>query len=349
MQYELRTLVIEPKRKTFTNLAERYGDRPASRYEEGSVEVQAAESFHYRPLWDPQHELFDPRWSALKLTDPDSFTDPRQYYYAPYVTARAHLHEAFAATLDYLDKRDLLSRLPAPWAAVLGELVVPLRHYESGAQMILTYGCRFAHGSTVEQCCSFAAFDRIGNAQLLSRAGIALGGGTDVLLTKAKTAWTTAAALQPLRRLTEELLVEKDWAVALTGLDLTDQLLYALVYRHLDEAALLAGAGGYSLIAQHLAGWFADQRRWVDALQEAWAADPQHGAANSAVLAAVLEDVLPRAQAAVGALAAAADVLVGADCGPAVTVAAQAARDRIAALPAAPVQTAPVQTAPKEA
>ena len=69
MQYELRTLVIEPRRKTFTNLAERYGDRPASRYEEGSVEIQATANFHYRPLWDPQHELYDPRWSALRLTD----------------------------------------------------------------------------------------------------------------------------------------------------------------------------------------------------------------------------------------------------------------------------------------
>jgi len=31
MQYELRTQVIEPKRKTFDNLVARYGDRPASR------------------------------------------------------------------------------------------------------------------------------------------------------------------------------------------------------------------------------------------------------------------------------------------------------------------------------
>jgi len=338
VQYELRTLVIEPRRKTFTNLAERYGDRPASRYEEGSVEIQATENFHYRPLWDPQHELFDPRWSELRLTDPDSFTDPRQYYYAPYVTARAHLHEAFAATLDYLDKRGLLARLPGPWAALLGGLVIPLRHYESGAQMISTYGCRFAYGSTVEQCCSYAAFDRVGNAQLLSRVGLALGDGSDALLAEAKAAWTGAAALQPLRRLTEELLVEKDWAVALTGLDLTDQLLYALAYRHLDEAALLGGAGGYSLIAQHLAGWFADQRRWIDALQAAWAADPQYGAANAAALAAAAEQVMPRAQVAVGALAAAADELVGADCGPAVAAAAQAARSTITAL-----------TAPKEA
>jgi len=47
VQYELRTQVIEPPRKTFTHLVRRYGDRPASRYEEGSVDIQAKENFHY--------------------------------------------------------------------------------------------------------------------------------------------------------------------------------------------------------------------------------------------------------------------------------------------------------------
>ena len=56
MQYELRTQVIEPPRKTFTHLVTRYGDRPASRYEEGTIDIQPKENFHYRPLWDPAHD-----------------------------------------------------------------------------------------------------------------------------------------------------------------------------------------------------------------------------------------------------------------------------------------------------
>ena len=39
MQIELRTQVIEPRRKTFQHLIDRYGDRPASRYEEGTVDL----------------------------------------------------------------------------------------------------------------------------------------------------------------------------------------------------------------------------------------------------------------------------------------------------------------------
>ena len=56
------------------------------------VDIQATENFHYRPLWDPAHELYDVGYSALRLTDPYSFLDPRQYYYAPYVISRAAAH-----------------------------------------------------------------------------------------------------------------------------------------------------------------------------------------------------------------------------------------------------------------
>lgn len=107
--------------------------------------------------------------------------------------------------------------------------------------------------------------------------------------------------LQPLRKYTELLLVEKDWAAQHVGLDLVDQLVYGLLYNHLDEAALLGGAGGYSLVAQHLAGWFTDNRRWVDALYAAWGNDPEHGAANKTELAALVARLLPGAtEAALG-------------------------------------------------
>jgi phenol hydroxylase P1 protein len=346
VQYELRTQVVEPKRKTFQHLIDRYGDRPASRYEEGSIAIQATENFHYRPLWAPTHEIYDETWSALRLTDPDAFTDPRQYYYAPYVTARAHLHEAFSATLDYLAQRDLLDRLPEPWKADLADVVLPLRHYESGAQMISTYGCRFAYGSTVEQCLSYAAFDRVGVAQLLSRVGIALDGGSDALLVTAKATWTDAPSMQPLRKLTEELLVEPDWAVSTIGVDLVDQLAYTLLYRHLDEAALLGGAGGYSLIAQHLSTWFSDHRRWVNALLKAWVDDPAHGAANAATIRETVDRLLPQALAAVTALAQVADGHVDAGCVAAVEVAAAELQANFdALLPSTPLPS----TTPQEA
>ena len=334
MQYELRTQVIEPPRNTFTHLVARYGDRPASRYAEGSIDIQAKANFHYRPLWDPAHEIYDEAFSAFRLTDPYSFTDPRQYYYAPYVTSRAAMADAVASTLDYLDSRQLLARLPEAWSAVLGELVVPLRHYESGAQMVSCDVARFGFGTTITQCAAYAAFDRIGNAQALSRVGIALGGGTAELLGDAKTRWVEDASLQGLRRYVEELFLEKDWGRALIRLDVADRLLYGLFFGRLDDAAIEAGAGSYSLVAQHLSSWFKDQRTWVDALYKAWVADPETGAENARLLAATSAEALSAALVALGPVATRVDELVGAGAAESLESTATAVRDAVAALTA---------------
>lgn len=311
MQYELKTQVIEPLRQTFTPLIERYGDKPATRYQEGTIGLQATENFHYRPTWDADRELYDPDYSALKLTDPDSYTDPRQYYYTPYVTNRAAMHEAFGKTLDYVTDHGLLERTPGHWQKLIAEVIIPLRHYESGAQMLYSNACRFSYGATVAQCLSYEGFDRIGNAQLISRVGIALGEQTSATLKAAKALWLEAPDLQGLREVVEKLLVEQDWAVGVIGLDMVDELIDALVYRYLDEEAILGGAGAYSLLAQHVGSWWAEHRKWLDPLYKAWLADEQYGEANKAAITEAVNTWLPQALGAVVLLADRADDLAG--------------------------------------
>ena len=90
MQIDLRTVAIPPQRQTFTHVAARLGaDKPASRYQEATWDVQANANFHYRPTWDPDHEIFDASRTALVMQDWYAFKDPRQYYYSSYVLARA--------------------------------------------------------------------------------------------------------------------------------------------------------------------------------------------------------------------------------------------------------------------
>ena len=55
------------------------------------------ENFHYRPTWDAERELYDQNYTALRLTDPYAYTDPRQYYYTPFV---ANAAERYAFTSD---------------------------------------------------------------------------------------------------------------------------------------------------------------------------------------------------------------------------------------------------------
>jgi phenol hydroxylase P1 protein len=311
VQYEVRYQVIEPKRHTYQNVIDRFGDQPASRYLEATLDVEPRENFHYRPTWAQGRELYDPRYTRLRLTDPYEFTDPRQLYYTPYVTSRSAFHEEFGKTLAYLEQRDLLARLPAGWRQLLETVVVPLRHYESGAQLVSVAGARFAYGTSVEQCCTFAAFDRIGNAQLLSRVGIAVGGGTANSLAIAKQAWLEEPYLQPLRRYTERAMVTADWAEALVAVDIADSLLYPLLYRRLDERALQSGANAYSLVAQHLGTWFDDQRRWLDALYTAWRTDPELADVNHRELNGIDARWRPQAEEAVAAIAGAIAELTG--------------------------------------
>jgi phenol/toluene 2-monooxygenase (NADH) P1/A1 len=181
--------------------------------------------------------------------------------------------------------------------------VLPLRHYESGAQLISINASRFAYGTTVEQPACFAAFDRIGNAQLLSLVGLALAGGAADTLSEAKKNWLYSTPLQGLRKLVEELLVEPDWAVGLIGLDLADQQLYPMLYEHLDERALYRNALAYSLFARHFNDWFANHRKWLTALLKAWTKDPQHAESNLKVLGEITNRWYPQVSAAVHSFA----------------------------------------------
>jgi hypothetical protein len=62
MQIDLRTVSIKPLRQTFDHIARRIGpDKAATRYQEGTLDVQATHNFHYRPTWDPDHEISMPR------------------------------------------------------------------------------------------------------------------------------------------------------------------------------------------------------------------------------------------------------------------------------------------------
>ena len=97
-------------------------------------------------------------------------------------------------------------------------------------------------------------------------------------------------------------MVTGDWAEGILAIDLIDRELYQLLYQSLDQPALLGGAAAYSLFSQHLAGWYADQRKWVDALVACWADDPEHGPANQAHLDRITTAWQPRAQHAAAAL-----------------------------------------------
>jgi phenol hydroxylase P1 protein len=300
MQIDLRTVSITPLRQTFDHIAARVGgDKAASRYIEATMDVQANANFHYRPTWDPAHEIFDPARTKITMADWYAFKDPRQLYYGTYTQSRARMQEVAEADFEFVESRGLAAGYDDGARRIALDFYLPLRHVAWGANMNGAAMCAYGYGTAITQPCLYQGMDQLGIAQYLTRLGLALGQQGDV--EAAKHAWLNAPAWQPLRRYVEDTLVLKDWfelyvaqSVALDG------LLFPLAYKEVD-AALAAKAGPtVSMLTRFQADWFEDSCKWVDAVVKTAAGE---NPANKALLQQWLAHWRGRALAAVEPIA----------------------------------------------
>lgn len=261
---DLRTVAIQPLRNTFDHIVERFGDKPASRYQEGSYRVQAEGNFHYRPTWAPQYEIFDPSRTALVMADWYSFKDPRQFYYGTYTLARAKMEENAEGAFTFVEQRGLAASFDADARATALAVLMPLRHVAWGSNTNNAAMCAYGYGTTFTQPCLYHGMDQLGIAQYLTRVGLMLG-GTDALAA-GKQAWVEADAWQPLRRLVEDMMVVSDPIELYIAQNLAlDGLLYPLVYRDIDTAITVKAGPTVSMLLQFQTEWFTETTKWIDA------------------------------------------------------------------------------------
>lgn len=273
MQIDLRTVSITPLRQTYNHIAERQGaDKPASRYIEGTMNVQPDANFHYRPTWDPEHELFDPRRTRLVMKDWYALKDPRQFYYGAYTQARARMQEVAEADFEFVETRGLADRFDDGARRVALDFYVPLRHVAWGANMNGAYQCAYGYGTAITQPCLYAGMDQLGIAQYLTRLGLLL--GTPGELEAGKQAWLEAPAWQPLRRLVEDTWVMKDWFELYVAQNVVlDGVLFGLAYKEVDQALSERAGPVVSMLTRFQAEWAQDANKWVDAVMKVAAAE----------------------------------------------------------------------------
>mgnify|MGYP000863705328 FL=1 len=283
MTIEIKTLKVEPRRQTFGHIARRLGaDKPASRYEEATFDIQATGNFHYKPLWGADHWHYDPRRTAIVMADWYALRDPRQYYYASYNIARAAQYQNTESNFEFVEKRNLLAQVDADWRDTVAFYLLPLRHMEWGANNNSADMCDRGYGAAVTIPCIFAAGDHLGMAQIIGRIGLLLDGNSGRLLEQAKTRWMDAPEWQGLRRVMEDSMVTKDWFELFVAQHLVmDGVLYPLVYGTFDVAGQRHGATGLSMLTEFMADWFTEHSRWVDAVIKTAAAESD---ANRALL-----------------------------------------------------------------
>lgn len=268
MNIEIKAEDFTPRRSTFSHVARRYGeDRPASRYDEATLDVQATTNFHYRPLWAPEYEIFDVKRTAVVMDDWYSFADPRQYYYATYNINRAGMNAAADRAFEFVEDRDLVARVDDEWLDLVRHYLIPLRHYEWAADLNSLRITDYGYGTRVTSAAMFAACDRLGMAQLITRIGLVLDGNTDAGLERGRQAWLEAADWQGVRRMVEDTLVVEDWFETFVAQYLAaDGILHPLVYGVFDDAGLERGGTAVSMMCEFMVDWMKDNARWVDAL-----------------------------------------------------------------------------------
>lgn len=317
MTIEIKTSTLEPVRNTFEHIKRRFGDKPASRYQEASYDVAPQANFHYRPLWQPDKLLNDESRTAVVMEDWYAFRDPRQYYYGTYVQARAKLQEVTENNYAFFEKRGLAERMGEEVRGKIERCLLPLRHAELGANMNNVLGCAYGTATVLTQGLLYCGMDRLAIAQYLSRIGLLLDGNSGEGLARAKEYWMTDPAWQGIRRYVENTLATEDWYEVFVAQNVVlDTLLYDLIYRQFDEAITETGGGDLAILIEFMQEWHKDNSRFVDSVLKTTLAESEH---NREVIGAwvadwkekAVTDLAPLAEIAVGedALAASIEVL----------------------------------------
>lgn len=281
MSLEIKTNVIKPRRQTYDHIAKRLGaDKAATRYQEGTWDLQPTENFHYRPTWDPSRALYDKSLTAIKMEDWYTFNDPRQLYYGTYTMARHKMMEAEESHFKFIDKSNMMATMSAPWQQKVKEFLLPLRHFEWGANM---NNCDFsdkAYGTAISQVGLFSAMDRLAMAQIISRVGLLLDDNSGESLDQAKVDWMESDLWQGVRRMVEDSFVVKDWFELLIAQNLCmDGVVFPLFYQYFEEVGNQNGGAPMSMLNEFMQDWGKDEKRWLDHLLKVTAAESPENAA----------------------------------------------------------------------
>lgn len=279
MTIEIKTSTMTPVRNTYAHIERRFGDKPATRYQEASYDVHATDNFHYKPLWDQDHQLNDPARTAIVMADWYDLKDPRQFYYGPYVQNRAKMQESAEHNFNFFEKRGLGELLDGALQRKLIELVIPIRHVEVTANLNNMYGTAHGTGTAVTQALIFEAMDRFGNAQYFSRIGLTIDGNSGDSLKEAKQHWMSNPVWQGVRAYCEKTLTIKDWFEAFIAQDIVlDTLTNDLYYRQLDDWLSANGGRDILMLMEFMQERAKDSQRWSDAVLKTVVAESDHNA-----------------------------------------------------------------------
>lgn len=302
MTIDLQTRSIAPLRTTYAHVAQHIGEgKTPSRYEEATMGAQPSANFHYRPTWDPEHELFDARRTQVVMSDWYKLRDPRQFYYATWTMTRARQQDAMESNYQFVEQRRLIDKAPDAVLDLACRVLMPLRHVAWGGNMNNAAICAYGYGTAFTAPAMMHGLDHLGAAQYLTRLGLALQGPD--ALEAGRQAWLQDPTWQPLRRYVEDTLVLQDPMELFIAQNVAlDAQLYPLIYTaFVDDHLAMQGGTAIAMLTAFMVEWFEESSRWVDAVVKVTAAESD---ANRQLIAHWVQDWAARAQAALAPIAA---------------------------------------------
>ena len=269
MELNIASVEIEPKRHTFGHIARRFGeDRPASRYEEAMYDAQETENFHYRPMYEPEFEIYDKNRTKIKMNDWYDLLDPRKFHYMTYVSARSKENSANQQSFDFIDNNGLIYRYSTEMKEEIYKYLAPLRHYEYAANLNNLNIVARGYGTALNAAALFYATDSLGMAQHITKTILAVSDNDTSVLDEAKNSWMTCENWQPLRKLVEETLVIRDPIQILVAQNVAlDGLVIPLLIR--DFSANIANKNNdfsLKMMLEFIYNWQEETTKWLDSI-----------------------------------------------------------------------------------
>jgi phenol/toluene 2-monooxygenase (NADH) P1/A1 len=301
MSIDIKSKSTETIRNTFSHIIRRLGDKPATRYQEGTYDIQSTHNIHYRPTWQPEKKLYDESRTAIKMDDWYKFLDPRQYYYGTYVMNRAKLQETADQNFNFVEKKGLLPLMPDVVKERVLQVILPLRHFEWAANMNNTQICAMGEGTAITAPAMYQAGDRLGIAQYITRIGLLIGENEVSVLDQAKQDWLEKEEWQGLRKAVEDSFVLKDWFELFVAQNFVmDGLIHPFFFDRYEQRLNVNGGTAQGMLTEFMSAWYADSTRWVDAQLKVAAAESEE---NAKLLADWINKWLADTEAAVLPLA----------------------------------------------
>lgn len=281
--------------------------RRASVYEDVTIDVQPAPERHLRLGWifgfADGTPSYDPRRTVLRSADWHAFRDPNADWERTLFRRQADSERQVEAAIQRARSSGTLGTFAPAWANVVGEHLGAWMHAEHALGMhVLLPAQREAPSNAINTAIAVACANKLRAAQDLALYRAAL----PALSTTSGEAWTGSELWAPTRRFVERLSETDDWAEAVFATELVMEPLVGELIRSdlvLREAPW-HGDAVTPVVVGIAASDHARDRHCAEALFAMLTGDPEHGAANRAVLGTWGARWRPAAREAALALAA---------------------------------------------